>query len=552
MSNVLVNILIAILCLLFGAVFYFFPLFKQEEKTDIKNYFNKQKHRLFISVVLVIGFLSRTFLVDIFPGGLNQDEASAGYDAFAIMKYGIDRNNISLPVHLIAWGSGQNALYSYLCIPFIAVLGLTSISIRLPMGIIGSISIYLLYRLLKDFYNDKVALVGMIFLIICPWHFMKSRWGLESNLFPDLVFMGFVLLIYGIKRNKAWLVYLSSFIFGISSYSYGTSYFFLFFFVIGTLIYLFVKKKINLKNALINLGIVAITALPIMMFIYVNLFDKEGFKFLWMSIPKLNENRFSAVTNIYSNNFIETFFDNLTNGLQLLLNQNDGLIYNNLPTTGAVYLISLPFMIFGLFQNNENKTISSIMKIWLIVAVLMTGIVSANVNRINIIYIPLVFFTIMGICEIVEYKFVIKKTVYAMYLTFFALFNVNYFGTYSSSIKDSFQESYYQAVKCALSIEGAEHYYVTSHVNMGYIYFLFESEYNVHDYIDSVSYFNEGSSFEVPLNYDKFTFYLPNTIENNNVYIISVWDNMDDSISGLNSYEVTRFKYYYVVNTVNK
>ncbi len=552
MSNVLVNILIAVLCLLIGILFYFFPLFKQKEKIDIKDYFNKQKNRLFISVVLVIGFLSRTFLVDIFPGGLNQDEASAGYDAFAIMKYGIDRNNISLPVHLIAWGSGQNALYSYLCIPFIAGLGLTSISIRLPMGIIGSISIYLLYRLLKDFYNDKVALVGMIFLIICPWHFMKSRWGLESNLFPDLVFMGFVLLIYGIKRNKAWLVYLSSFIFGISSYSYGTSYFFLFFFVIGALIYLFVKKKIDLKNALINLGIVAITALPIMMFIYVNLFDKEGFKFLWMSIPKLNENRFSAVTNIYSNNFIETFFDNLTNGLQLLLNQNDGLIYNNLPNTGAVYLISLPFMIFGLFQNNENKTISSIMKIWLIVAVLMMGIVSANVNRINIIYIPLVFFTIMGICEIVEYKFVIKKTVYAMYLTFFAIFNVNYFGTYSSSIKDSFQESYYQAVKCALSIEGVEHYYVTSHVNMGYIYFLFESEYNVHDYIDSVSYFNEGSSFEVPLNYDKFTFYLPNTIENNNVYIISVWDNMDDSISGLNSYEVTRFKYYYVVNTVNK
>lgn len=549
MSNVLVNILIIISCLIAGMIFYFFPLFKEKNKISIKKYYSNNKYRLFISGILIIGFISRTFLVDVFPGGLNQDEASAGYDAFAIMKYGVDRNNISLPVHLIAWGSGQNAFYSYLCIPFIAVLGLTSISIRLPMGIIGCVSIYIIYRLLKDFYNDKIAVVGMIFLIICPWHFMKSRWGLESNLFPDLVFIGFVLLIYGIYRNKSWLVYISSFVFGVSSYSYGTSYFFLFFFVIATLIYLFVKKKIDLKNALINLGIVALTALPIIMFIYVNLFDKEGFKFLWMSIPKLNENRFSAVTNIYSSNFIKTFFDNFTNGLQLLLNQNDGLVYNNLPTTGAVYLISLPFTIIGLVLNKKEKILGSIMKIWLIVALLMMGIVNANVNRINIVYFPLVFFTIMGICEVVEYKEVIKKTIYAMYLSFFAIFNINYFGTYLSSIKDSFQDSYYQAVKYALSIKTADKYYVTSHVNMAYIYFLFEGEHNVYDYIDTVSYFNEGASFEVPLQYNNYVFYLPNIIENNNVYIVSVWDENYKKMD-LSSYKITEFKYYYVINTI--
>ena len=36
------------------------------------------------------------------PGGLNQDEASIGYDAWSILHYGIDRNGIRLPVHLIA------------------------------------------------------------------------------------------------------------------------------------------------------------------------------------------------------------------------------------------------------------------------------------------------------------------------------------------------------------------------------------------------------------------------------------------------------------------
>ena len=548
MNSVLMNILIFVMCLIIGALFYFFPFFKKRKEINLKDYYKQEKARLLVSIILTIGFISRTFLVDIFPGGLNQDEASAGYDAFAILKYGIDRNGISNPIHLVAWGSGQNVLYSYFCMPFIAMFGLNVFSIRLPMGIIGSVSIYLIYRLLKDFYNHKVALIGMVFLIICPWHFMKSRWGLESNLFPDLVFIAFVLMTYGIKKDKSWLLYVASFLFGLSSYSYGTSYFFLFFFVIGALVYLLIKKKITWIKALISVAIVGITSLPIILFIFVNVFDKEGFKFLWMSIPKLNEDRFSAVTNIYSDNFFKTYFENFKDGIKLILNQNDGLVYNNLPNFGALYLISLPFTIFGLVQNKENKTISSLMRIWLLVAVLLTGIVDANVNRINIVYFPLVFFTIIGVVEIIEYKVLIKKTVYAMYLAFFAFFNINYFGTYSSSIEDSFQDSYYKAVQYALSIKDVNNYYVTSHVNMAYIYFLFESECNVNDYLDSVRYFNEGASFEVPLSYYNYTFYLPSNIERGNVYIVSVWDE-DYKEMDLSSYSVTNFKYYYVINS---
>lgn len=549
MNSVLSNILIFIMCLCMGALFYFAPLFKKRKVISLKDYFHNEKFRLLVSILLTIGFVSRTFLVDIFPGGLNQDEASAGYDAYAILTNGIDRNGQFLPVHLIAWGSGQNALYSYLCIPFIALFGLNVFTIRIPMGIIACVTIYLVYKLLKDFYNNQASVIGLIFIIICPWHFMKSRWGLESNLFPDLVFIAFVLLVYGIKKEKNYLTYISCFIFGISSYSYGTSYFFLFFFVISTLVYLFFVKKIKWHTALISLGIVGITALPIIMFIFINLFDKESFKFLWMTIPKLNENRFSAVTNIYSNDFFKTYFENLKSGLELLLTQNDGLIYNNLPNFGALYLVSLPFIIFGLILNKENKPISWIMRIWLIVAILMMGVVDANVNRVNVVYIPLIFFTILGIVEIVQYKEVVKKTVYAMYLSCFALFNLNYFGASSVQIDDSFQQSFYKAVQHALSIKDVNNYYVTSHVNMAYIYFLFESEYDVNNYLDDVRYFNDGAAFEVPLSYDNYTFYLPTAIEEGNVYIISVWDKNYEDMD-LSSYEVTDFKYYYVVNTL--
>ena len=59
-------------------------------------------------IILFIGCFARLIYIDIYPVGLNQDEASSAYDAWSIMNYGLGRNNESYPVHFIAWGSGQN------------------------------------------------------------------------------------------------------------------------------------------------------------------------------------------------------------------------------------------------------------------------------------------------------------------------------------------------------------------------------------------------------------------------------------------------------------
>ena len=73
------------------------------------------------AALLALGFAARLVGLDSLPLGLNQDEASAGYDAWAILSYGIDRCGNALPVLLESWGSGQNALLSYLAMPFIAI-----------------------------------------------------------------------------------------------------------------------------------------------------------------------------------------------------------------------------------------------------------------------------------------------------------------------------------------------------------------------------------------------------------------------------------------------
>ena len=99
------------------------------------------------------------------------------------------------------------------------------------------------------FDNKKLAIIGLAFFAICPWHILKSRWGMDCNLFPDLILFAVLFLILGIKKKKVIWQILSFVMLGISSYSYATSYLFLPIFVGITLGYLIYKKEISIKRA---------------------------------------------------------------------------------------------------------------------------------------------------------------------------------------------------------------------------------------------------------------------------------------------------------------
>ena len=209
----------------------------------IKNFILKNRYNLLLIFIFLIGIFIRIFNIQNYPNALNVDESSVGYEAYSILNSGTDRNGNFLPVYLVAWGSGQNALLSYLIIPFIQLFGLNTLSIRLPMAIIGCISLFIFYFLLKEIKDKKLAIIGLAFLAICPWHIMKSRWGLESNLFPDFILYFIYFLILGLKYKKKYCYYISFIFAGLSAYSYATSFLFLPLFIIPLLILLIYKKK---------------------------------------------------------------------------------------------------------------------------------------------------------------------------------------------------------------------------------------------------------------------------------------------------------------------
>ncbi|MDD9859766.1 MAG: hypothetical protein OXU40_04905, partial [Nitrospira sp.] len=98
-------------------------------------------------VLVLTGAVVRLLWLGEIPAGLYMDEASIGYEAWALGHYGITRNGYAWPVNFVAWGGGQSALYAYLSIPLIAAFDLTVWSTRLLMAVTGTASLLLFWRI---------------------------------------------------------------------------------------------------------------------------------------------------------------------------------------------------------------------------------------------------------------------------------------------------------------------------------------------------------------------------------------------------------------------
>ena len=320
----------------------------EEKKKKFIEKIKQNQVKIIVIAIILFGCLIRIFNISNIPNALNCDEASAGYEAYSILNYGIDRNGNFMPSFLVAWGSGQNALLSYVMIPFIKVLGLTTLSVRLPMAILGCISLVIFYLLLKKISNQKIAIIGLTFFAICPWHVMKSRWGLESNLFPDLILIFAYLLVKGLEDKNKILYYLSFIVAGLAAYSYGTSYYFLPVFIIPLLWILVKKEKITIKEAIISLLIVGIVSLPIVLYVVINTLNLPQINLPFLTVPKLEVNRYKELTSIFSSQFFTVAIKNFMDSMRILILQSDGLPWNNVIPFGTMYIFSTIFTLIGI------------------------------------------------------------------------------------------------------------------------------------------------------------------------------------------------------------
>ena len=171
-----------------------------------------------ILIVIAIAALLRLPFLATYPNGFFVDEAANGYEAYALLKTQHDSYGVFMPLFLRAMDDYRTALYAYITIPFIKVFGLNEFATRLPSALIGILTVFVLYLLVKNIFNQQIASVAAFLLAISPGHVQFSRIAFEAILFPLLFCLGLLCFIKGLKQAN-YLI-LSALIFGLSLYTY--------------------------------------------------------------------------------------------------------------------------------------------------------------------------------------------------------------------------------------------------------------------------------------------------------------------------------------------
>lgn len=519
----------------------------------------RKKYNFFLFFLFVVGVAVRVIGISDIPGGLNQDEASIGYEAFSILQDGLDRNGMKYPVHLIAWGNGQNALYAYLSIPFIKIWGLTPFSVRIVSALFGCLSLIVFYLLIQSAFDKKRAIYSLMFLVICPWSIMASRWGLESNLFPTLFLTAVCLLFKAMTTRQVYYIPAVC-LFAASLYSYGTSYLMVPLFFILIFYYIVRFKKIKWGIGLLSVGIFVLLALPIILFVLVNWFGWDSMHMLGLSVPKLSVNRTNMVFNLFSENIVYTLVKNTVRCLGILFLQTDNQLFNAMPAFGMLYHISLPFLFFGLYAVLKNRKrmlgpINYIMLAWFFCAMVVGITTISNINRLNIIVFPMAYFTLEGFYFIKEQlqekqvKFfkVCLMLFYACSFLFFIFYYVSFF---NKENKSNFFCGFGEAVQYVNEKFPTDTIYVSTHsVNMPYIQVCFFSETDPVVFRETVIYdtINLNGGFRNVLAFDRYRF-TPDALGLEKVSIVSKNEFLFSERAKTMDYKT--FGDYYVISPV--
>ena len=451
-------------CLLLGLILWF-VIGTARRKKGFSRLLRRDKEeplspdRAVVFWVLILFFtLLRLYRFGSVPGGFNQDGAMAAVDALALANHGTDRFGTWLPAHFTAWGYGQmSVLLSYCMVPFFRLFGMNAVTARLPMLLWSFAGMAAAYGFLRRLLSRRAALLGLLFLCVCPWHFMQSRWALDCNVFPHAFLLGLALLYRGAEKPTALCG--SMVFFALGMYSYGVAFLSVPLFLLLACILLLAQKRIRPWQALLCALIYFAISFPIYGTMLINAMGWETVKLPFVTMPYFPDSVRANDMIFYSAEPLRQLAVNAKALWNVGFLQGHDLPWNAIDGFGTVYRCSWPLLGFGLilcliraFRDADPRRrlgYTLLLLFWL--CGLFTGLCvnSVNVNRLNLLFYAHVLFIAIALEELLRFHRLTALPLLACYLLCAGLFFHNYFGPWSERISDLFYEDFLTAVETA-------------------------------------------------------------------------------------------------------
>lgn len=362
-----------------------------------------------LGIIVILGGLLRCVYLSQLPAGFHGDEAAYGYNAYSIIQTGADEYGARFPLVFKSFEDYKPALYGYIDIPFVMLLGLTEAATRMPSALFGSLTIIMIFFLTKQlFHSDTLtAVLSSLILAISPWHIMFSRTASEViiSMFFLLVFL-YSLLKIKKQYHSGWmfLAICSGF---LSFWAYTASRVTIPLIALILLLTTIRKtpKKISASFP-IGLLLVVIVLLELFFnnfannnrFSQVSIFNNPNTKLVLEE--QIREDQFTpvAVTRMYHNklvNYSRTILSNYSKyfSLDFLFLEGGLPPRHRIPNAGLFYIWQLPFLLIGVYIMVRKQEFGGILSLILWPALLVPAIITfddiPNVQR-SIMILPII------------------------------------------------------------------------------------------------------------------------------------------------------------------
>lgn len=452
--------------------------------------------------IICLAFFVRSYHLNITPS-LNPDEAALGYNAYSLLETGRDEHGVSWPLHFKSFGDFKPGGYVYLAMPFIKILGLTPLAVRLPNLILSVLTILILFKLVLLITEDsRLALLVSFVLAINPWHIHFSRGAWESSAALFFIILGIYLFYSYLINLKSYFFLLSCFSFVASLYIYHSAR------LISPLIVIFLITTnfrlliFNYKKLIVPILMAIIITIPVLMSFLNNggttrlggvglsadygpiaraeeLLNHHGNVDLY---NRIIHNRRLLYFISWSQKYLSHFDFNF-----LFLNGDD-VPRSKSPDIGQFYLIELPLMIAGIIYLFKIK--SNIKLLLLTVSLLFISPIASSLTfqspsalRSLPLTIPLSILVASGLSYFLQTSVrLFPHNIFGLSLLYvfsFFYFIDSYFVHAPQRYPFAWNTGFSELIPFIDSQKSKyEHIYVTDTYDQPYILYLFYSKYD--------------------------------------------------------------------------
>lgn len=497
------------------------------------------------ALLLFLGAFLRMWNLTALPDGLQQDEASIGYEAFCLANYGIDRNGYHWPVYPITWGSGGGSpIMIYLNVLTTKLFGSRIWSIRIVPAFLGVMTLLLFFLLLKKSFGRRTALTGLAVLSLTPWHIILSRWSLDSNTMPFWQLLALFTLIQAIstdssksRRKQTGLYLLAAFFFGVCLYSYGSANVVIPLTLFFACVRLLRTGRIRIRQLMGCFVVFVLTCLPLALFYAVNFFGLPEIASSWISFPKFTSSHFGSVFVAFDQTLPHVLLHNLKDLVLMLTVGIPGEVsWNAMPGYWTLYCFTFPVTFAGILFGRRTKAAESpagraagdVFRAALLAALLFSLFIQQDINRDVLLFLPLVYWYVMG----PRFLFILGKHTFTarpesivfaapaflslvLFFAGFASFARDYYGgEYNEVAASDFMPGYGDAMVYATKLaekkgEASIVYSTYDLVASPFMLTLYYTKYNPYDFMDTVVYKDPEAEFRVASSFGRYVFGLP-------------------------------------------